>query len=525
MSASGESGSPRREWSMVIPVAGVFCILGALGWAAARRFFEPGSMALGGLGLLLFLSGFVRAEAANLRHYVQTGLYSFFVIGACVCVFILVRRHDARLDVSAQKRHTLSEASLNYLGVLKKDVEIVVFDVDREPYKLIDRFAEVTPRITWSLHNPRHEPEFTREFDSSVPEGTIYIQHGNKRKRIASIELSEAALTSAVVEVTRERNVKVYFVEGHGELAFDMPKNPDAEPIPSLSAFKEFLATRAIEVETLNLANRGFIPEDATLLILGGPTRDILDVETSAIERYLSRGGRLLLLLDLPQTNVSVSFANLNSILLRRGLANDERVIADYRGQNTQGNPFLIPLVTYNPKHPIGEPMTRTAAEIQLPMVRAFTPAEPAPKAFSVTPVVESSPEAWNQLFTEVFVGRDEPRLQPPTKDKLQAQAIGWAIEGGDSAGRQRIVVYGSSLLVMNGYVNVYDTAARLMLNTVNWLVDQDDLVSVPPRIIPGTPLILTNAELQLILIALGMAFPLALLFGGTMYTRLVRRN
>jgi hypothetical protein len=509
---------------MVIPVAGVFCLLGAFGWAALRRYFEPGSMALAGVGLVLFLLGFVRAELANLRYYVQTGLYTVFVLGICVSAFMLARRHDVRADLSAQQRHTLSESTLSYLGVLKKDVDIYVFDVEREPYKLLDRFAEVTPRVEWTLHNPRRDPEFTRQFDANVAEGSIYIQHGEKRKRIGKVELDESAIISAIVEVTRDREITVYFLEGHGELAFERSENPEAEEIPSLSAFREFLATRAMKVAPLNLADRGYIPEDATLLVLAGPTRDLMTVEAQAIEQYLSEGGHLLVMVDLPQTNVSIDFSNLDGMLRRRGLADDERVIVDFRGQKTEGNPFMIPLATYNAQHPIGRPMTRTGGLIHLPLVRAFQRAEKAPREYTLTPIVESSEEAWTQSFTELFVAQAQPQLKPPTRDAMEPQAIGWAIERADGSG-ERIVVYGSSLPVMNGYVNIHDTAARLMLNTVNWLVRQDDLVAAPPKIIPGTPLMLTNAELQLILILIVMAFPLSLLFGGTVYTRVIRRS
>jgi hypothetical protein len=307
-------------------------------------------------------------------------------------------------------------------------------------------------------------------------------------------------------------------------LVLDLPRGANPDEIPSASAFKNFLATRAMSVDVLNLAEKGFIPEDASLLIIAGPSRDLLDVERRVIEEYLAGGGSLLVTVDLPQTSVSVDYSNLDSILRRRGLADDERVIADYRGEKTQGNPFMIPLMTYNPQHAIGKPMKRAAAEIQLPLVRALTRIDPPSRQYHLAPIVESSEEAWTQSFAEVFVTQGDPELKPPTRDELQPQAIGWAIAGGPS-GRERVVVYGSSLLLMNGYVNVYDTAARLMLNSVNWLVKQDDPVSVPEKIIPGTPLILTNAELQLILILIVMAFPMALLFGGTVYARILGRN
>lgn len=527
---SGREG--RREWLRILPIVGVFLLIGGFAWAIRERYFDPAAIALCGLGFLLFLTAFIRAEAANLKHYVLAGLSAFFVLGICVGVYIFAMRHNPRIDLTQQNIHTLSEATQSYLQLLRKDVEIVVFDVTREPYRLLNLYDAASPHVEWTLHDPRAEPEFTRQFAPTVTDGLIFIRHGEKTKRISVSELDEAAMTSAIIEVTREKRIKVYFMTGHGELEFDPeqpdPRNQDAQQAPpSLYAFREFLSSRAMEVEELDLLSRGFIPDDATLVVIAGPRFDLEEVEVRQLERYLSEGGSLLVLFDLPKLNISVSFTQMAQLLRGYGIDDDEQVIVDLRGQRVHNSPFIVPLANYNAEHPISEPMIENAEVIYVPLVRALGRVPQLPPATQVTPIVMSSEESWVEPFVRLFVAQSEPQLTPPPRDNWSPRPIGWAAEqihdGGET--RTRIVAYGSSDLVRDGYINVQNTAAYLMLNTVNWLTEQEDRVQVPRRVIAGTPLMLTNAELQLILIIVAIAFPMAILAGGVTYAAVIRRT
>ena len=92
----------------------------------------------------------------------------------------------------------------------------------------------------------------------------------------------------------------------------------------------------------------------------------------------------------------------------------------------------------------------------------------------------------------------------------------------GEGAG-MRMVVFGTSEFVKNRYLGSRPEAHTLMINTANWLVEQEDLIAIQPRSPRGTPLSLTNAQRQLILIWLAFGMPALLIYGGVNYSRRVR--
>ena len=52
------------------------------------------------------------------------------------------------------------------------------------------------------------------------------------------------------------------------------------------------------QVRPLNLKQDGSVPEDAAILIIAGPQRDLDTDEMDAVMDYLIRGGKMVILLD-----------------------------------------------------------------------------------------------------------------------------------------------------------------------------------------------------------------------------------
>ncbi len=520
-----EMANPTKSLVRLIPVLGVALILGSFGWAIRAGFFDATAGAMAGIGSLLFLTIFIETEAANLRHYLSVGFYAALTLGICVILYMFASRYDGRLDLTKRKLHTLSDGTLRYLGLLKKDVEIVAFDTDDKPYRgLLQQYAAATPRVKWSAVDPRRDPVFSRKFDSAIPPQSVYIRHGETKKRISLAEFNEAAITNAIVEVTRQSRIVVNFLRGHGELEFDTPPKAQSQ-IASVGAFKNFLAGRAMEVDELNLVERGFVPKETTLVVFAGPTRDFLPTEAEQLYKYIEGGGKLLGFMDLPrETGLSVDFTNLTSMLRRLGLDDKEEIVVDVNGKRHHGHPLKVPIMWLNPNHPVTQPLAATSSnQIVLPLVRSLKPLEPSIKEYALTPLIASSEEAWALPFTTV----GSTGIKSPAK--LEAMPAGWAIETppDDKTGRPktRVAIFGTSELVNDGFITANNTAARLMLNTVNWLVEQEDLVYVPEKIVEGTPLLIGEAQLRLVLIMLTMAFPSLIFFGGITYVKLWRKG
>lgn len=512
-----------KSMAAALPPLGLLCLLGSFGWALWRRDFDPLATGLGALGALAFLTVFLRAELPNWKHHVNTWLYSLFVIGIAACLYALILRHDRQYDLTPQGIHTLSEGTEQFLRLLKKDVQIVAFDTNDKPYRrLLDRYAALTPRVSWSLQDPRKDPLFTAQFAASVDLETVYIRCGDRKKKIAAKEMDENTLTNGIVEVTREGKTKLYFMSGHGELEFQ--ESADGKSKPPLAEFRDALLDRAIEVGELNLVERGYIPQDATALVLAGPARDLYSVEVRQIEEYFDRGGKLLVFFDLPRPGGSADFSRLGELLRRRGIQDANYVIVDLEGKRLAGSQLNVPILWMNDKHPITDPVRRSGAPLNpLPLVRSLGVLQSPPPNLKIWPLIGSSNDAWSapyeKLGESLEAGATPSGVQP----------MGWAVEGekpkGDPRPPMRLVVYGSSALADNRFITASNGDMALMLNTVNWLSEGEDLIPVPPRLVRGTPLALDAGQLRLILILVVLAFPSAIFFGGISYVRLIRRG
>ncbi|MEY4546296.1 MAG: hypothetical protein RL685_2491 [Pseudomonadota bacterium] len=97
----------------------------------------------------------------------QLGLWSALgVLGAAViavCANLLVARHYTRWDVTRAQLYTLSPASLETLGGLSEDVEILVFLAQADPElasvkRLLEQYAAASPLVQIRYIDPDREP-------------------------------------------------------------------------------------------------------------------------------------------------------------------------------------------------------------------------------------------------------------------------------------------------------------------------------------------------------------------------------
>ena len=87
----------------------------------------------------------------------------------------------------------------------------------------------------------------------------------------------------------------VYFLEGHGERSVAQEAQV---PRTGYQFAADALRNEAYRVSPLLLASMADVPDDADVVIVAGPRRNLLDAELEALERYLERGGAVLALVD-----------------------------------------------------------------------------------------------------------------------------------------------------------------------------------------------------------------------------------
>ena len=74
------------------------------------------------------------------------------------------------------------------------------------------------------------------------------------------------------------------------------------------SKLRGALVDEFYDERTLSLGESGAVPEDATVVVIFGPTSDFLPFELEALEAYVRRGGALFVLLDPDSSPSFVTF-------------------------------------------------------------------------------------------------------------------------------------------------------------------------------------------------------------------------
>src|SRR4030095_5165140 len=130
----------------------------------------------------------------------------------------------------------------------------------------------------------------------SVRYGTTILDMAGKTERIEkqSEALREEDVTNALMKIVKGEKKTIYFVQGHGE------KNIDDTEKNGFSSAKAGLEKDTYVVKSINLVQENKIPDDASVLVMAGPTSEPFPNELELITGFLDKGGSAAIFLDPP---------------------------------------------------------------------------------------------------------------------------------------------------------------------------------------------------------------------------------
>jgi ABC-type uncharacterized transport system involved in gliding motility auxiliary subunit len=409
---------------------------------------------------------------------------------------------SARWDASESGVHSLSSQSQKVLDDLERDVEVLALyqPLDVPPVRdLLERYAYESDRFRVTYADPNERPELLEAHGitpQELGEGLVRISLGEESVNVQ--EPSEEKVTNAIVKLSRTGEKRVYFLEGHNE------RKTEGEEAAARDGYQravEALRNENYRVEKLLLAARGDVPEDADVVVVAGPTRPLLAPEHGALERYLARGGALLVLID-PRANT-----DLGQDLARWGVDVGEDIVVDRTlalfGRAT--SPFAG---SYDPDHDITSAMRETTLFHVARSVRAAD-------GSGFTELVFTGDASWAErnLIRFVDEGRAEldegdlagpvaiavagtPKVEaaaepPSDAGEESAEAEQAAAEEGDEAEQEgeepadadpRLVVFGDADFAANEFIDS-SSNRDLFVNCVNWLMGDVEAISIRPRL------------------------------------------
>jgi ABC-type uncharacterized transport system involved in gliding motility auxiliary subunit len=505
-------------------LADVAFYLGLLALAAAvvqpfalpnqGRFWRPlvvAGIVLVVVSVLPWLAGARQKIGARTMSYGLNAVVSILlVLGVVGFVEALSARHTKRFDLTENKRRSLSPQTVSVLRGLKTDVNVVGFFRSDQPGKRVaeDLFKQyagfANKKLTWKIVDPDSDPALARRYGIEAY-GTIVLETKARSEKVLDAE--EEKLTNGLLKVTREGKRTIYVVQGHGEHEIG---NTDRA---GFSEAKGALEKSNYDVKPLALARATAIPDDAAVIVLPGPRTDLFPPEIDALDAYLGKGGKILAMVD-PPFPAKMQDATIKRFLGRWGVDLGDNLVVEL---SPIGRLFGIgpevPIIQQYEPHAI----TRDLAGITtlFPLTRTVMPLKTLPTGVNVQPLAKTSPESWGETDRQALEqGTAKPDPQDPKGPLPVASVV--------TKDKARIVVYGTSNLATNQFLNVQGNR-DFFLNTVSWLAEEEDQITVRPKDTKQTPIFLSAQQGRVVALLPLVVLPGLVLAGGIV--ALIRRR
>jgi len=520
------------------------------------------SLVIGGVAAL------VLALALNLREVFSTarglaGMNAVVSGGLAVIAFGLLSYINysvvqGGLDLTRTRKFTLSGSTRALLAGLEKTVEVTVIlspedrgvdhiDLNLEIEDLVRQFeshgaGNCAVRIWDPVAEEIQILGFIREIGRKSDElylPAVVVRCGQAHRLLVEGDFiqiegdsnalfwGEEALTNAVAEVTEGEKKRVYFTRGHGEGEIDLHDDFGFSHVQA-ALTGEFLESLALDIEK----NRS-VPEDCALLVVLSPKRRFTRDAVGALDGYLGRGGRMLVLLD-SDVEVQEKPRDLAEMLSRWGVERIRGVVVDLE-DNFADNPTWVWIAEYG-EHVIVETLEGSPSIFMMScgLDLKESARSPAGHPLVLTPLLRTSAKSWCE---------SEPATLPERKETVSGEGdvrgpivIGAAVRESSPAGNRddeaRLVVFGDASFLMDANLKRFpffsSTHLFILKNSVNWLLEREARIPVSPRryhpVRRLTPVDISDRSIRLVMWGGMMGMPFLVLVAGILVWAIRRR-
>ncbi|HYL05103.1 MAG TPA: GldG family protein [Thermoanaerobaculia bacterium] len=471
-------------------------------------------------------------ETLRKQRLVKTGTLSagiLLILALLAIVNYFSAKYYKRFDWTGSHIYSLSPKSREVLAHLRRDVDVVMLVSDDqtshpiyEPTReLLARYAAASPRLHLRLVDPEKNRALAEQLARryNVTSAGVVFASGNDRRVVDSADLAdfdfsgvqlgqgpemtgykgEQAFTSALLQLSEGRKPKILFTTGHGEHSLD------DNGARGLSSSREILGRDNFEMEEWASLGKQAVPPNTDLVVIAGPTGSFLQPEINALTAYLRSGGRMLVLLDPTLQGSSLVETGLEGWLAAYGVKVGRDIVVDPANPMPFFGSETLFVKDYG-EHPITKAMRSGSLPVLVSLARSAGKGEaPAGADVKATELLRTSSQGWGET--------DLAHLDQVTKgdkDVPGPVSLGVAVEikGGAGARPARLVAYGDSDFATNQLVRANGTNAMLLANSLNWLVERETLLGIPPKKTEQVRLSLTAGELRTVYVLSLLVLP-----------------
>lgn len=508
--------SPLKAILLIMPFLAI--LFWAFGISLSAAFPEYSWLAtLGtGIGGVLFIVWIILdlerirflLSRKGFRYGSATGINLILMILVVIGVAILSNRprFNKVFDLTRNEQFTLSDQTVKILTELKAQQKKLFIkgyfrnpEVEKSFDLLVKKYIAVNNEIEKKYFDPDTNVVQAKK-DSISSSNEVILSLDNRVAKL--LIFTEEKLTSAILQLLKAKEKKIYFLSGHGE-----PSIKNNESL-GLSRFYTELSAYSYKAQSLVLDKE--VPSDAQAVIICGPELNISIQDKKALYEYLQRGGNLYVMLDAirPADNINqliepfgIRFNN-DFLVLEQ-----DNPVARIAGQNNA----LIEL--FDPIHPV----TRDFSQHKEFVIKA-----PDTRSISLTDGLAGTK---NQILAktgeknigilDVYTIEDLKEVDAKRILRSEFGFLAFAQSNGDNNKESRLIAIGTSSIARNQFFSE-GLNRDLLLNALNYLLKDEEVLAIRPKEKFSGTLVLTQASQVYILAILCFLYPFLYLGYGT---------
>ncbi len=470
-----------------------------------------------------------QARTGRFLYSLNSVITSLLFLGVCMLLYAFVNHGGWSWDLTQEGRRTLAPQTVQVLENLDKDVDVICFflQIDDELVRIAqektERFLEFCQRYTPHLKMQLLDPQVERaqleglKITHASTQGTVVIRCGNRQKVImlqgGSPRLEERDFTNALINVVRDTQPKIGFLTGHGERSTEDKDEKDGGTLLKTVIESEVYQTGRVAIAITHAE----VPPDCSVLFINGmgtsgPHSDLHPEEIKAIQAYLDRGGRMLLLID-PRRRIDTAENQVEQLVpwlkQRYGIiVGSDMAVSPTEKWNVPFTANQTPFKNDKPdtgflgafcvQHPVTQHCDQNALFQAACTVRLD---EKLPKGVAGAQLLRTTPDFFAETDLALLMSQGKAVQSPD--DQAGPLSMGVAVTAttdaaiGDSGQTRdtRIVVFGDSDFAANGQIAAMPGNLNLILNAVAWLTENEDLIAIRPSGKQDPPVLLSNID------------------------------
>ncbi len=260
-----------------------------------------------------------RLELGRIRDAMYSGLGLAAALTFAFSLAYVASERDKKVDLAYFRTTRPGEVTRRIVSHLDQPIEVAVFfPSGNEVREEVDNYLQDLSKESGELKVVHYDfdidPRKAKEYGVSG-NSVMVFSRGARHEQLGlphDLESARGALRTLDKNVQQRLMLIVKppriaaFTQGHGERSWDRPTS-DTDQRSGIKTLRDGLVDQTYDVRYLSAADglTQDVPKDDSVVLVIGPTKPFLPEELAALNRYVERGGRLLIALD-PENHVDM---------------------------------------------------------------------------------------------------------------------------------------------------------------------------------------------------------------------------